>query len=83
MHTTYRFSTNYTTANYRAVKLGAIFILRKGKGVGRWYSKILTIPYRGWWVGLDPPYVRKKVHLKVELTGNHSLSQLPLNEWYF
>ena len=27
--------------------LGAIFILRKGIGVGRWYSKILTISYRG------------------------------------
>ena len=41
--------------------LGAIFILRKGKGVGGWYSYILTIPYRGRWVVLDHPYVRKKV----------------------
>ena len=41
-------------------QLGAIFILRKGKGVGGWYVKILTIPYRGRWVVLDHPYVRKK-----------------------
>ena len=51
--------------------LGAIFILRKGKGVSGWYSKILTIPYMGRWVVLDHPYVRKK-------GCNHSLSQLPL-----
>ena len=38
----------------------AIFILRKSKGVGGWYSEILTIPYRGRWVVLDHPYVRKK-----------------------
>ena len=43
------------------LSLGAIFILRKGKGVGRWYSKILTIPYRGRWVVLDHPYVRKHI----------------------
>ena len=33
---------------------------------------------RGRWVVLDHPYIRKKGHLKVNLTRNHSLSQLPL-----
>ena len=28
--------------------------------MGRWYSLILTIPYRGTWVVLDNPYVRKQ-----------------------
>ena len=28
--------------------------------MGGWYSLILTIPYRGRWVVLDHPYVRKQ-----------------------
>ena len=44
----------------RTIQLETIFTLRKGKGVSGWYSLILTIPYRGRWVVLDHPYVRKQ-----------------------
>ena len=34
--------------------------------MGGWYSLILTIPYRGRWVVLDHPYVRKQAQKGVE-----------------
>ena len=54
------FTSHYPARAAYQVQLGAIFILRKGKGMGGWQSEILTIPYRGRWVVYDHPYVRKK-----------------------